>query len=364
MKTSKKRPSSVHQPLFHKLSRAIQDEQEVISALSSLLDALRIPPAHKGIVSAAIVRQAKVESKEQYPYLSYAVLAVITKYRRYSSRVPLRGFHLLWIVEHFGWKMNCANETLAMLHSLQAWIEGLVDETGTGNVYLNPFSIVSEATRKRLLTQGALSQTRITEPFPIARDAWTHQMMVHMLERYGADFRVYAERVLPITFSSRLMVHTLEMFSLVAVRTCEEKHQGQMTPDIFIRVFDAYGLFCWRVCAFCASAVEEIDHRIILYFLDLYGVSWLKHFLQAFELGQVDNKILNALAAHKKEFKGKTWEEIWPILIAWKVTGKPLTELTKALRGHPTTEQDWSRPFVISLSSKIQETHRKGDPCK
>jgi len=347
--------------LFQKLCGHIQDERKVARALDSLLDALRIPAAHKPIVSSAILRQAQAEPKGQYPYLSHAVLAVVSKYRVYSRRVPLRGFHLLWYAEHLGWRLCLADHTLSMLRDLQGWIDGLLDETDTHRVYVSPLALAPMEVWERLLEQGILSQKKLESPFSVPRDAWIHQMMVRIFKWYGTDFKMYGRFPAPITLSTRLLSNTIELFGLVVAVASEEGQGRSVTPDFFTELFEDHSLSCWRVCLHCRSASEQINHSVIMYLLKEHGIAWLNHLLGAFENGQVDALILEALVAYEKMFSGKSWEEIWPALLKWRHSGKSLDELPKMfMKGVLREARNWKDPAPVGTTSYVSDVTPRG----
>ncbi len=325
------KPSGFLRP-YQELGGRVNDEGCVTSALRNLLfEVLRVPWSYEPILVLAILRQAHHEvAKKQYTYLSHAVMAVVSLYRFYDRGVPLRGFHLLWIIECGGWQMHQVNHTLSMLRDLYGWVDGLLDSTDGHAVSVNPHHVLSTQNANDLIARGVLSSTTMYLPVHLSRESWIHQMIAWMFGEYAQDFRVYVDqRALPIAISSLVVSYTSELFGLVLVtRSCEEK-KGRVTPDFFMTVFTEQGLICWRICLLCHASRGQINHRLIMYLLHMFDIWWLHGILETLEQKQFDPSLADVMVAHPELFFGKRWEEVWPILLAWREGKKDIGDLPK-----------------------------------
>lgn len=326
------RPALSTRP-YQELFGYVNDKNHIVASLRTLLfDLFRVPRSFEPLLIPALLRQAEGESKKQYRYLSHAMVAVVDKYRSYSPEVPLRGFHLLWVIERGGWHMHQANHALAMMRDLQAWVDGLVSEESGHLVTVHPLSIIASEGVWSTVEEGLLSHPCLYTPITLRRDAWIHHIMVRILECYAEDFPSYvAQHALPVAQSSLLVSDTSELFGLVLLECRHMEPSARITPDFFTQMFVRHGLECWRICLCCRASRNGMNHRLVLYLIHTFGCAWLSGILSALEKKQLDLSMVEAMAAYPKLFLGKPWQEVFPKMLAWRQSGRPIGDVPKVM---------------------------------
>lgn len=218
------------------------DREHVCELLhSALRDTFRISTDQIDVVSRVILMQAEMTSDKQFPFLSQAILSVISSYRNCIDGHPGYGFQLLFAMDTIGLTTRKVRTSILFIQDFYEWVDEMVPGHGRQEIDVPRENRFSTEMVLYLSSLGLLQEGASPLYFSVRRDRWVFELSKGFLFWIGEYWTRRSDLFSDVSLTTVLVSQALEVLSILFVREQDARLEREKKGEALLE-FDAYGL--------------------------------------------------------------------------------------------------------------------------